>query len=164
MEQILLAYGLHKETVAALMMLYKNTKVKVRSPDGDTDFFLICRRLSARGYFRPIPIHNLPKILSLNVDRFKERKWCYTGNGKQTITDSDYVDIALQANTTSHAESQMHSLEWATGGIGLHGNANKTEYMCFNQRGYISILNGDSLKLVVKFTYVGSSVSSTEKE
>ena len=39
MEQILLANGLPKETVAAIMMLYKNTKVKVRSPDGDTDFF-----------------------------------------------------------------------------------------------------------------------------
>ena len=38
MEQILLAYGLPKETVAAIMMLYRNTKVKVRSPDGDTDY------------------------------------------------------------------------------------------------------------------------------
>ena len=36
MEQILLAYGLSKETVAAIMMLYRNTKVKVHSPDGDT--------------------------------------------------------------------------------------------------------------------------------
>ena len=41
MEQILLTYGLPKETIAAVMMLYKNTKVKVRSPDGDTDFFEI---------------------------------------------------------------------------------------------------------------------------
>ena len=41
MEQILLAYGLPKETVAAIMILYKNTKVKVRSPDGDTDYFEI---------------------------------------------------------------------------------------------------------------------------
>ena len=39
MEQILRAYGLSKETVTAIMMLYKNTKVKVRSPDGDRDFF-----------------------------------------------------------------------------------------------------------------------------
>ena len=39
MEQILLADGLPKETVAAIMMLYKNTKVKVRSPDGDMDYF-----------------------------------------------------------------------------------------------------------------------------
>ena len=33
MEQILLAYDLLKETVAAIMILYRNTKVKVRSPD-----------------------------------------------------------------------------------------------------------------------------------
>ena len=41
MEQILLAYGLPKETVAAIMILYRNTKVKVRSPDGDTEYFII---------------------------------------------------------------------------------------------------------------------------
>ena len=34
--------------------------------------------------------------------------------------------------------------------------------MCFNQRGDISTLNWSSLKLVNKFTYLGSSVSSTE--
>ena len=32
--------------------------------------------------------------------------------------------------------------------------------MCFNQRGNISTLNGSSLKLVDKFTYLGSSVLS----
>ena len=39
MEQILFAYGLPKETVAAIMMQYRHTKVKVCSPDGDTDYF-----------------------------------------------------------------------------------------------------------------------------
>ena len=39
MEQILLAYGVPKETVEAIMILYKNTKVKVCSPDGDTGYF-----------------------------------------------------------------------------------------------------------------------------
>ena len=39
MEQILLSYGLPKETVAAITILYRNTKVKVRSPDGDTEYF-----------------------------------------------------------------------------------------------------------------------------
>ena len=34
--------------------------------------------------------------------------------------------------------------------------------MCFNQRGDISTLNGSSLKLVNKFIYLGSGVSSTE--
>ena len=39
MEQILLTYGLPKETVAAIVMLYRNTKVKVRCLDGNTDYF-----------------------------------------------------------------------------------------------------------------------------
>ena len=36
--------------------------------------------------------------------------------------------------------------------------------MCFNQRGDISTLNGSPLKLVDKFTYIGTSVSSTETD
>ena len=36
--------------------------------------------------------------------------------------------------------------------------------MCFNQAGNISTLDGTSLKLVDKFTYLGSNVSSTEKD
>ena len=39
MEQILLAYGLLKETVTAIMMLHKNTKAIVHARDGDTEFF-----------------------------------------------------------------------------------------------------------------------------
>ena len=38
------------------------------------------------------------------------------------------------------------------------------EYMCFNQAGVISTLDGTSLKLVDKFTNLRSSVSSTEKD
>ena len=72
-------------------------------------------------------------------------------------------EIALLANAPAQAETLLHSLEWAAVGIGLYVNALKTEYMCFNQRGDIK-LSGSSLKLVDKFTYLGSSVSSTEKE
>ena len=36
--------------------------------------------------------------------------------------------------------------------------------MCFNQTGDISTLNSCSLKLVDRFTYLGSSVSSTETD
>ena len=58
---------------------------------------------------------------------------------------------ALIANTPAQAESLQDSLERAAGGIGLHVNADKTEYMCFNQRGDISSLIGPCLKLVDKF-------------
>ena len=81
----------------------------------------------------------------------------------KTITDADYADdIATLANTPNQAETLLHSLEWA--GIGLYVNAHKMEYMCYNQTGDITTLDGTSLKLVDKFTYLGSSVSSTEKD
>ena len=58
----------------------------------------------------------------------------------------------------------LHSLERAAADIGLHVNAHKTECMSFNQTGDISTLNGTSLKLVDKFTYLGRSVSSTNRD
>ena len=83
----------------------------------------------------------------------------------KTITDTDYADdIALLANTPNQAETLLHSLERAAAGIGLHVNVHKTEYMCYNQTGDISTLDRTSLKLVDKFTYLGSSISSTEKD
>ena len=36
--------------------------------------------------------------------------------------------------------------------------------MCYNQTGDIPTIDGNPLKLVDKFTYLGSSVSSTEKD
>ena len=41
MEQILLVYGLPKQTVTTIMMLYRNTKIMVRSPDRGTYFLVI---------------------------------------------------------------------------------------------------------------------------
>ena len=77
------------------------------------------------------------------------------------MTDVDYADDkALQANTPAQAESVLLCLERAAGGIGLRINTDKLEYICFNQRGDISTLRGGPLKLVDKFTYLGSSVSS----
>ena len=72
----------------------------------------------------------------------KEKKQRYPA---KTITDTDYADdIALLANAPTQTETLLHSLEQAAAGIGIHVNAHKTEYMCFNQIGNISTLNGSS--------------------
>ena len=90
----------------------------------------------------------------------KARNRQYTS---RTISGAGYADdIALLANTFAQAESQLHSLKRAAGGIGLHANSDETEFMGFNQSDNISTLNCGPLKLVDKFTYFGSSVSSTE--
>ena len=46
----------------------------------------------------------------------------------------------------------------------LHVNADKAEYMYFNQRGDISTLKGGNLKLVDKFTYLGSNECLINRE
>ena len=162
MEQILLAYGLPKETVAAIMILYRNTKVKVCSLDGDTDYFdLVAGGLQGDTV--------APYLFIICLD-FKENGFELTKKRSRrypakTITDVGYAnDIALLANAPAQAETLLHSLEHATTGIGFHVNAHKMEYMCFNQTGDISTQNGSFLKLIDKFTYLGSSVSSTETD
>ena len=170
-EQILLAYGLPKETVAAITILYRNTKPEVRSPDGDTEYFDIVAGVLQGDTLAPyLLIICLDYVLRTSIDKIREngfeltkkRSWSYPA---KTITDADRADdIAILANTPNQAETLLHSLEPAAASISLHVNAHKTEYMCFNQTGNISTLDGTSLKLVDKFTYLGNSISSTEKD
>ena len=150
------------------MVPYRNTKVKVRSPDGDTNYFNIVAGALQEDALTPyIFIICLDHMLRTSIEKMKENGFKLTKERSRrypakTITDADYADgIVLQANAPAQAETLLHSLEWADAGIGLHVNAHKMEYMCFNQTGDISTLNGSSLKLVDKFTY---SVSSTETD
>ena len=112
----------------------------------------------------------LDYVLRTSIDKIKENGFKLTKKRNRrypatTITDADYADdIAILANTPDQAETRLHSLERAAASIGLYVNAHKTEYMCYNQTGDISTLEGTPLKLVDKFTYVGSSVESTEKD
>ena len=170
-QAILLAYGIPKETVAAITILYRNTKVKVRSPDGDTEYFDIVAGVLQGDTLAPyLFIICLDYVLRTSIDKIKENGFELTKKRSRrypatTITDADYADdIAILANTPDQAETLLHSLERAAASIGLHVNAHKTEYMCYNQTGDISTLKGTPLKLVDKFTYLGSSVESTEKD
>ena len=162
MEQILLAYGLPKETVAAITILYRNTKVKVRSSDGDTEYFDIVAGILQGDTLAPyLFIIWLDYVLRTSIDKIKENGFELTKKRSRrypakTITDADNADdIAILANIPNQAETLLHSLERAAAGIGLHVNAHKTEYVCYNQTGDIFTPDGTSLNLVDKFTYLG---------
>ena len=142
-----------------------------RSPDGDTEYFDIVAGVLQRDTLAPyLFIICLDYVLRTSIDKIRENGFELTKRRSKrypakTITDADYADdLALLANTPNQAETLLHSLERAAAGIGLHVNAFKTEYMCYNQTGNITTLDGASLKLVDKFPYLGSSVSSTEKD
>ena len=170
MEHTLLVYGLSKETVAAIMMLYRNSKVKIRFLDGDTDDFDIVAGVLQGDTLAPyLFIICLDYVLRTSIDKMKDNSFMLTKEKSRrypthTIADVDNADIVLLANTPAQAESLLLSLKWAAAFIGLHVNADKAEYMSLNQRGDISTLNSSSLKLVDKFTYQGSSVLSTETD
>ena len=141
------------------MILYRNTKVKVLSPNGDTDYFDIVAGVLQGDTLAPyLFIICLDYVLRTSIDKIKGNGFELTKKRRRryptkTITDADYGDdIAILENAAAQAETLLHSLERAAAGIGLHVNAHKTEYMCFNQIGDISPLNGSSLKLVDKFT------------
>ena len=136
MEQILLAYGVPKETVAAITILYRNTKVKVRSPDGDREYFNIVAGVQQWDTLAPyLFIICLDYVLRTSIDKIKENGFELTKKRSRsypakTITDTDYaVDIAILENTQNQAETLQHCLERVAAGIGLHVNAHKTEYM-----------------------------------
>ena len=111
MEQILLTYGLPKETVPAIMILYRNTKVKVRSLDGKTDYFDIVARVlqgyTLVPYLFIICVDYLPRT---SINKFKENGFELTKKrsrsyAAKTITDAIYADdIAILANTPAQAK------------------------------------------------------------
>ena len=73
MEQILLAYSLPKETVAAITILYRNTKVKVCSPDGDTEYFDIVAGVLQGNTLAPYLLFIcLDYVLRTSIDKIRE--------------------------------------------------------------------------------------------
>ena len=115
-EQILLAYGLPKETVTAIMKLYRNTKVKVCSPEGDTDYFdIVAGVLQGNTLASYLFIICVDYMLRTSIDEIKENVFKLTKERSkrypvQTITDADYADdIVLLANAPAQAKTLLRS-------------------------------------------------------
>ena len=104
MEQILLAYGVLKQAVAAILMPYRNTKAKVCSPDGDTDYFDIVAGVLQGDTLVPyLFIICLDNVLWTSIDKIKENVFKLAKERSrrypaQTITDADYTDNKFIGN------------------------------------------------------------------
>ena len=73
MEQILLAYGLPKETLAAIMMLHES---KSRSSDGDTDYFDIVAVVQQGDTIAPyLFIICQDNLLRTSIDEMKDNSF-----------------------------------------------------------------------------------------
>ena len=92
--------------------------MKVRSPDGDTDYFdIVAGVLQGDTLAQYLFIICLDYVLRKSFDKIKENSFKLTKERSrrypaQTIMDIDYADdIALLANTPDLAETLLHSLE-----------------------------------------------------
>ena len=124
------------------MMPYRNTKVNVHSPDGDTDYFDILAGVASLLQGDALAPYLFliwqDYVLRTSIDKMEDNVFKLTKESSRrypvhTITDADYADdITLLANTPAQAETLLHSQERAAAGLGLHINPHKTEYTCFN--------------------------------
>ena len=113
--------------------------MKVRSPDGNTEYFDIVARILQGDTLDPyIFIICLDYMLRTSIDKIRENGFELTKKRSRrypakTVTDANYADdIAILANTPNQAETQQQSSERAAAGIGLPVNVHKTEYTWYN--------------------------------
>ena len=113
------------KTGTAIMILNKNTKIKVRLPDGDTDFFEIIAGVHLPDIWATyLFIIMIEYILRTSIYLMKENGFTLRKKKKkkkgarssrytaQTITDASYSDdIVLLVNTSTEAESLLLNLE-----------------------------------------------------
>ena len=126
MEQTLQAYGLFKETVTALVMLYSNTKAKLHTLNRDTGFFdIVAGVLWGETLARNLFISGVENVLRTSINLMKENGFkLKRARNRQypavTISDTDYADdIVLLANTPAQTKYLLHSLEQTVGDISL---------------------------------------------
>ena len=169
--EILRAYGIPNKIVDAISILYKDTMAQVLTPDGDTEFFE-----NLAGVLQGDTLAPFLFIIALDYvlrDATSESTIGLTLTERQSrrhpevnITDADFADdLALMSNTLEQAQLLLLRLEIEAETVGLHGNFKKTEYMRFNQEeGEVVTLDGNKLKEVVDFKYLGALIQSSEKD
>ena len=94
----------------------------------------------------------------------KQKGKCYPA---MKITDADYADdLAVLADVLKDATCLPHSIEWTGKEIGFYLNADKTEFIWFNQDASEGMrsLNGEKIKQVEDFKDLGSYIASTERD
>ena len=170
MELILEAYGIPNEITKAIIIMYNNTRVFVRSPDGATELFDITAGVLQGDTFAPylfIIVHGY-ELRNLNQNKnlgFTLRKQQSRRYPAEMLTDADFADdLALLSGKIGNAEKLLNILETAAVSVGLYMNTTKTKFIAVNTEGTITAQNGCDLEQVNDFNYLGSKIISSEND
>ena len=174
MFEILKLYGIPNEIIEAIRVMYTDTSSTILTTDGETPSFSILAGILQGDTLAPfLFIIVVDYVMRISVDTMSENGYQLhprrsSRHPAQYLTDTDFADdIALLSQSLEHAQDLLQSLEQASNGVGLYLNETKTEYInkCLLDNNHpVKTLNGTSLKQVDDYKYLGSYISSSEKD
>ena len=114
MFDILKAYGIPEQIVSAIALMYSNTEAKVRSPDGETDFFTIHAGVLQGDTLAPfLFIVTLDYAMRTANEGFEDLGFTLSERRSQriitavNITDTDFHDIKFLSNNLKKVQSLL---------------------------------------------------------
>ena len=174
MFEILKLYGIPDKMISAIKVMYTDTTSTILSPDGETPPFSINAGILQGDTLAPfLFIIVVDYVLRMSVDRISQNGLEITPRRSsrypaEHLTDTDFADdIALISGSLANAQLLLQALEQASNCVGLYLNESKTEFvnMCSNDNDYIiKTLNNAILNMVSDYVYLGSYISSSEKD
>ena len=172
MFEILQLFGIPKEIIEAIKVLYINTQATVLTLESETDLFDILAGILQGDTLAPfLFIIVIDYVMRVSVDSIPESGLMYqhrksSRNPALYVTDADFADdIALLSDNLQGAQALLSSLESAANCVGLHLNKTNTEFMPVNIRNNqeIKTLSENILKCVEDYKYLGSHIKNSEK-
>ena len=174
MMKILKAYDIPPKLLAVIEKMYENTRAKVITPDGETDFFEIKAGVLQGDTLAPYLFAIVLDYVLRNTFDGREKELGFQLQRQRSrrvpavvITDLDFADdLALLSEEIEQAQEVLLRLETEAEKVGLFCNAKKTEVQAFNQDDPVEIKakNGETLKVVQNFKYLGAWTESTAKD
>ena len=167
MYQILEAYGIPPDVVAAIRVMYENTSAVVITPEGETEQFSI-----DTGVLQGDPLGPFLFIICLDYalrsaitdsDGLTLKHHRSFHHPAVVLPDLDYADdIALFENSIKSAQDLLICVEKACQDVGLFLNAPKTKYMHLNPLINTTLVSSDGspIELVQDFKYLGGYTDS----
>ena len=173
--EILDLYGIPEKIVSAIKVLYTNSHSKILTPDGETPSFDTITGILQGDTLAPfLFIVVVDYVLRVSVDTKNSEGVQLTPklsarHPSKQLTDTDFADdLALVSRSIKGAQTLLSALESASNCVGLYLNELKTEQMTldYSNQDNLSIktLNNTTLKRVNDYKYLGSFISSSEKD
>ena len=173
--KILRAYGIPDVIVNLINRLYTNTTAKIITADGLTEAFRILAGVMQGDTLAPyLFVIIIDYVMSTAIDTENDGFTITPARSRryarERITDADFADdLALLSDTMEDAQRMLTSLEQVALTVGLRMNETKTQFLAVNlpnsdQDQNLYTGNGEEIKRVNDFVYLGSWIASAEHD